>query len=77
MTAQRLQTLVVSRNTGGTVKRFAKIGTNQDLVASDGEVKLSITFLSIEVNGLIPGVMEDSGLVRICTDRWGDSAVAG
>ncbi len=73
MTKRRVMTLEVLK--GGTTRVGQveeKIEERKELVVRDGDAELAITFLSIEAQNLIPGVREDSGVVKICTNLWSD-----
>lgn len=75
MTDNRVMRLEVLKGGRARVGRVEeKIEGQRELVFRDGDTELSVTFLSIEVQNLIPGVREDSGLVKICTDQWNDAA---
>lgn len=77
MSDHKLRSLEVLRNNGASVKSLGRIKVNEEQLIYDGDVKLSLMFLIIEVSNLIPGVNEDSGLVTVCTDRWNDGTPRG
>lgn len=68
MSRRRLVSLVVQGPSFS--EQFRDIKVNEERIVRNGNTELSLTFLTIEANGLLPGISEDSGRVKICTDSW-------